>query len=124
VCGRVSGFFRGTFGLDETENYEGFEALAVVKECLGSRYLWFPSLLVGYMCFSTWLMIVFHPILGFFMSALLIFLIAKQHKSAETKNGSGKVAEDSGFKWDVERSFDDYQQLLERRRMQELDYER
>ena len=109
--------------MDEIEDYEGFEVLAVVKECLGSRYLWLPSLLVGYMCFSVWLMVVFNPVLGFAMSALLIFLIARQYKSAEAKSGSGKATEDLGFKWDVEKSFDDYEQLLEGRRMRELDSE-
>jgi hypothetical protein len=86
------------FGLDDTEDYEDFEVLAVVKECLGSRYLWLPLLLVGCMCFSMWLMIAVHPILGFLMSSLLILLIAEQQKSAKAKSESSKATECFGFK--------------------------
>jgi hypothetical protein len=98
---------------DESENWEIIE---IIKECVNCRYLWMPGLLLIYMCLLLWLMVAVHPIVGFGLTAALIAFLANERKKSVEKMSKEihGVSDNSGFKWNVESSLDDYEQLLEK----------
>lgn len=102
------------------------EVLWIAKYCLTTFWFWLPILFMGYIFLQLWMMFFIHPLTAFVLPAILcVYALLQEEKRFKARYGSGKAKllsashglgesaeEISGFRWEVERSVEEYERLL------------
>jgi len=104
------------------------ETYLLVKACLTSFWFWLPTLYASYLFIQIWLMIAIHPLTILIVPGILaIYAITQEEKHMKAQYGIGKEKtklvmqpyslmpeKGEGFKWDVEKSLEEYKEMTEK----------
>jgi hypothetical protein len=102
------------------------EVLWIAKCCLTTFWFWLPILFMGYVFLQLWMMFFIHPLTAFVLPAILcVYAFLQEEKRFKARYGFGEMKrltsshgfgesaeEISGFRWEVERTVQEYEHLL------------
>ena len=106
------------------------DILVIVKTCLTSIWFWIPVVYAIYFYMQIWLIFCVHPLtLLILPSILLAYLIIREEKRAErylrlnnvnfrylsASHPLGSGPEIKPFKWEVEKSIKEYEEMLKKK---------
>jgi hypothetical protein len=109
------------------------ETFLLIKVCLTSFWFWVPVLYAAYLFIQIWMFIAIHPLTLFILpSALAIYSLKQEKKRMKAQYGiqDGEHArilrpyslipqELKGFKWDIEKSLEEYQKMTKKKTLKE-----
>lgn len=111
------------------------ETFLLIKVCLTSFWFWVPVLYAAYLFIQIWMFVVIHPLTLFILpTALAIYSLRQEKRRIEARYGikdGGYVRilrpyslipqELKGFKWDIEKSLEEYQKLTKEKGLKEAE---
>jgi hypothetical protein len=115
--------------LKQLQNLKDFivEISMLVKACVTSVWFWVPVAYAVLFYLQLWLMFFVHPLTILIMPSILVaYLIIREEKRARAyyelngikylraSHGLGEGPEPKPFKWEIERSLRDYEEMLKK----------